>query len=385
MSRIPRFHKTGKGSFFGDFVYDRVLKKDHFLVALQELFDWEGLCGDLIKLYKGKGLRGRPPYKPELTFKMLFLSYLYNVSERQMEQLATYHLAVKWFLGLAVDEPAPDHSTLTKFKDRLVPGGNWDELESIFDGIIRQALHQGLEMGDIQLLDSVHTRSDVNYEKERERQDQGKPPRDPDAQVVHKGRRSVVGPDGRRSVRKIWLRGYKTHSSINAKTGVATSLIPAHGNTADNKAFVALRGHDRSLGLPTTTYGGDRAYDDTDIHERLAQEGLHSGICLNDYRTHKKDPNKQRWIEMVATPEYQAATALRYRVEQPFGIAKKSHGFERCRYIGLPRYGIQSFLTFMVLNCKRMVKLLTGITFRPQAKGRRAEVFRPVYANLPWV
>ena len=46
-------------------------------------------------------------------------------------------------------------------------------------------------------------------------------------------------------------------------------------------------------------------------------------------------------------------------------------------------YGIQLFLTFMVLNCKRMVKLLTRITFRPQAKGRRAEVFRPVYASLP--
>jgi len=70
---------------------------------------------------------------------------------------------------------------------------------------------------------------------------------------------------------------------------VATSLIPARGNTADNKAFVVLREHDRSLGLPTTTYGGDRAYDDTDIHERLAQEGLHSGICLNDYRTKKRD------------------------------------------------------------------------------------------------
>ncbi len=230
MSRFPRFHKTGKGSFFGDFVYDRVVKKDHFLVALQELFDWESLCGDLIKLYKGKGLRGRPPYKPELTFKMLFLSYLYNVSERQMEQLATYHLAVKWFLGLAVDEPAPDHSTLTKFKDRLVPGGNWDELESIFDGIIRQALHQGLEMGDIQLLDSVHTRADVNYEKERERQDQGKPPRDPDAQVVHKGRRSVVGPDGRRSVRKIWLRGFKLivlRTRLTARSMPRQALQPA--------------------------------------------------------------------------------------------------------------------------------------------------------------
>ena len=209
MPRFPRFHKTGKGSFFGDFVYNRVVKRDHFLVALQELFDWDALCGDLIKLYKGKGLRGRPPYKPELTFKMLFLSYLYNVSERQMEQLANYHLVVKWFLGLAVDEPAPDHSTLTKFKERLICFGRGDELQRIFDGLIRQAMEQGIEMGDIQLLDSVHTRADVNYEKERDRQDQGKPPRDPDAQVVHKGRRSVVGPDGRRTVRNIRLRGYK--------------------------------------------------------------------------------------------------------------------------------------------------------------------------------
>ena len=70
-----------------------------------------------------------------------------------------------------------------------------------------------------------------------------------------------------------------------------TTVIPARGNTADNKAYPALRQHDRSLSLPTTTYGGDRAYDDTDIHERLAQEGLHSGITLNDYRTRKKDPN----------------------------------------------------------------------------------------------
>jgi len=37
-------------------------------------------------------------------------------------------------------------------------------------------------------------------------------------------------------------------------------------------------------------------------------------------------------------------------------------------------------LTFMVHNCKRMVKLLTGVTFRPQAKGRRAGPITPVLA-----
>ena len=41
-------------------------------------------------------------------------------------------------------------------------------------------------------------------------------------------------------------------------------------------------------------------------------------------------------------------------------------------------------MTFLVVNAKRMVKLLVGITFRPQAKGRRTEAVTPVLAAIPW-
>jgi hypothetical protein len=93
---------------------------------------------------------------------------------------------------------------------------------------------------------------------------------------------------------------------------------------------------------------------------------------------------KQRWVDLLATPEHEAATKVRYRVEQPFGTAKQRRGFGRCRYLGLLRYAIQAFVTFMVVNCKRIIKLLTGITFRPLAKGCRSEPFTPIYATLPW-
>ena len=76
MSRRPRFRETGKDSFFGNLVYGRVVEKDHFLVALKALFDWESLGGELIRLYQGKGIYGRPPWDPALVFKMLFVSYL---------------------------------------------------------------------------------------------------------------------------------------------------------------------------------------------------------------------------------------------------------------------------------------------------------------------
>ena len=230
------------------------------------------------------------------------------------------------------------------------------------------------------MLDSVHTQADVNNAKEQRRQGRGGKPRDPDARVVNKGKRRVVQGNGKTTELQITYRGYKTHVSMNAQTGVVTSLLVTAGNHPDNKAFVGLREHDRTLGLPTRAYGGDKAYDDTDIYERLEQEGLATAIALRCQRTTKKDVSKQRWLDLQADPEYLAALRQRFRVEQPFGNVKRWHGFEHCRYLGLARYRLQAFFTFMVHNLKRLVKLLTGVTFRPQAKGRRAENYQPVQA-----
>jgi hypothetical protein len=322
MARRRRYRETGRGSFFGDLAYERVIERhrEHFLVLLEQLFDWEAMSEQMIRLYKGRGEVGRPPYRPALVLKILFLSYLYDVSERSIVELADLHLLMKWFLGMAIDEAPPDHTTLSVFKKRFLEGSNWKVLEGMFDDMVGQARAHGLPLGELQVLDSVHTQADVNNDKDRERQEQGKEPRDPD---------------------------------------------------------------DRTLNLPTQAYGGDKAYDDTDIYERLAVEGLDTAIALNDYRTAKKDATHARWHELVADPLYQERKKQRFRVEQPYGIAKRWHGFERCRYLGLVRYRIQALLTFMVVNAKRLVKLLTGVTFRAQAKGRRAEHLKPVLGTIP--
>lgn len=188
MSAMPRYQDTGRGSFFGDLAYQRLLQRHagHFLVALQRLFDWEVKSERLLQLYKGRGVVGRPPYPPVLLFKMLFLCYLYNVSKRAMEELADLNLLVKWFLGLAVDEPAPDHSTLTAFKRRFLGGERWQVLQALFDEMIQEAQGSGLRFGELQVLDSVHTQADVKNAKERARQDKGGATRDPEARVVQR-------------------------------------------------------------------------------------------------------------------------------------------------------------------------------------------------------
>ena len=59
-----RFIETGKSSFFGDYVYDRIVPAGHFLRKLKEIILWERFTQRLIKLYKGEGIVGRPPFDP---------------------------------------------------------------------------------------------------------------------------------------------------------------------------------------------------------------------------------------------------------------------------------------------------------------------------------
>ena len=108
MSR-ERFKARAEDSFFGRFVYDQVIPHDHFLVKLKEIIPWPRFTHKLVKYYRSRAREGRPPYDPALLLRMLLVSYLYDLSERQTEEVANYHLPMKCFIGLAVNEKAPDH------------------------------------------------------------------------------------------------------------------------------------------------------------------------------------------------------------------------------------------------------------------------------------
>jgi len=78
-------------------------------------------------------------------------SHLYNLSERQTEVYVNDSLSAKCFLGLAVDEVGPDHSTLTAFKRRIVEGGGEQELAGLLKEVVHMAVEQGVAFGSIQV------------------------------------------------------------------------------------------------------------------------------------------------------------------------------------------------------------------------------------------
>jgi hypothetical protein len=159
---------------------------------------------------------GQAPYNPTIILKVLLISFLFNISERQTEDVVNENLPAKFFVGLGIDEQAPDHSTLTLFKNRLIENCGIKAYEELFDEIIIIAQEEGINFGKLQIVDSVHTIANVNLIEDERRKQEGKPPRDADACWGAKGNKMVVA-----EVRK------SNSGSLKRSSFWATSIISA--------------------------------------------------------------------------------------------------------------------------------------------------------------
>ena len=363
-----QFKKLGEGSFFGEHLYDRAVPAGHPLRQMDRVVDWEPFAERLLLLYKGGGGRmGRPPYDPAVMLKMFLLCSLYGMSHRRVEEYVNDSLSAKCFLGLAVDEPAPDHTTLSVFKNRIVEQGGEQFMMEILEEMIRQAVERGIEFGSVQVVDSTHTVADVNTKKDHHRKDKGgKGPRDGSARWGVKHTRKQRTVKGKIVKVPYSFFGFKMHICLNALSEMITSVLVTHGAANDGKQFPHLVERDRVQGLPIEVYSADRGYDHGENHYLLETMGLKSAILLNDYRTQKKDPNRGIWVELKESDAYKQGKKERYKVERKFGEAKQWHGLGRCHYLGWKGYMIQAYMTALAVNLKRMVKVLTGTPFRGQ-------------------
>ncbi|MBI2589496.1 transposase [Candidatus Berkelbacteria bacterium] len=122
---------------------------------------------------------------------MLLVSYLYGLSERRAETAVNDTLSMKYFVGLGVDEIVPDHSSLTRFKNRLLTGAGQTAYDNLLRDIIREAGRLGILFGSIQLVDAVHSLANVNLDQDRQRRQSGQPPRDPATRPGANGRFAI--------------------------------------------------------------------------------------------------------------------------------------------------------------------------------------------------
>lgn len=347
------FKQSNKNSLFGNYLYERIIPKDNFLKQLSEAVDFSFINDICLDKYDNYGKPGNRPYEPETLFKILFLSFLYDVSLREIEEQINDRLSFKWFLGLAVDDPAPDHSTLTIFRDRLEE----EIFQDIFNNIVNQAKTKQLVHDRLKIIDSTAMRANVDLSRlarknsERDEKESGN---DKDNYI------DKTSPDqdarfGRKSSQKQFY-GYKKHIIIDGDSEIIEQVVTAPGNIKDEQVVKPLLAKvEMSTDLRRRTkILADKGYDTNANHELIEEYQGKSFIIIKKNRTVKKLKNRMK------TKIYRQTIKERYKIERRFADGKTNHGLGKCRWLGIWKTAIQNYLTATVLNCKRIVTLLAA-------------------------
>ena len=134
--------------FYTDFNLERRIRADHPLRHIARRIDFDFAYQELADKY---GINGNVSVPPPVILKLMLLLVLYNVrSERELMSTLPERLDWLWFLGLDLDSPIPDHSVLSKARQR------WGVavFQHFFERIVWQGVQAGLVDGAKIFLDS---------------------------------------------------------------------------------------------------------------------------------------------------------------------------------------------------------------------------------------
>lgn len=106
---------------FVSFYVEKHSAKNHFFNRVKKMINWKEIDSELKKVYTiGLKERGAKAYSPLLLFKMHLISIWYNLSDAQTETMVNDSLSAMKFCNLKIEDDIPGHSTLTRFKKKLL-------------------------------------------------------------------------------------------------------------------------------------------------------------------------------------------------------------------------------------------------------------------------
>ncbi|MFC1977679.1 IS1182 family transposase [Chloroflexota bacterium] len=148
--------KSPQESFYGSYLYDRIVPVDHLLSKINQVVDFS-FAEQLLKDRYSADI-GRPAENPEFMLRLCLLQYIYGDSDRQVVENARLNLAYKYFLGLAVDAKVPDYTTVSYFRAQRL---GEDKFRLVLEQIVRQCIDKGLVKGNRQIIDSTPVRANI--------------------------------------------------------------------------------------------------------------------------------------------------------------------------------------------------------------------------------
>jgi IS5 family transposase len=262
---------------------------------------------------------GRPGYPVLVLFRGLLLQSLYGLSDRELEEALGDRLSFKRFVGLSLEDTAPDHTVLNRFRNQLVEQGL---LEKLFGELDHQLENAGLILKRGTMLDATLIQAVSAPPK------QDRPSNDPDARFTKR-----QGKSGS-------TFGYKAHMGVDEGSGLIRAVLTTPANVNDTTPADDLIRGDEAI------VWADAAYDTHARRARLKAEGTKPRIARRPNRHHPDLPARlKRYNRLIAR--------RRATVETTFATLKRRMRLTCIRYVGLIKASAQVLLASIAFNMRR--------------------------------
>ena len=291
------------------------------LERIAALVDWAAFERLLGAVYAAPV--GRPSYGPLVLLRCLLLQQWYRLSDPGLEEALSDRLSFRRFVGLALADPVPDHSTLSRFRSELVRRGLSERLLAELN---RQLDTKGLMVKTGTLIDASLVAAD------------GRRPRQGEPAEERSDRDATWN-----AMPETPLFGYKAHVAVDQGSGLVRQAILTPANVSDKTPFLALvQGDEQAV-------YADKGYDGWWYRQELALRGIGDGIMAGDYW--------RRPLDAAGRARNRAIGRIRAPVERTFAVLKRWYDYRRVRYRSLVRNTLQLQLLALALNLRRALTL----------------------------
>lgn len=293
----------------------QLVPDDHVLARVDRVLDLSWLRVEVSDLYCQNN--GRPGIDPEVAVRLMLAGFLLGiVHDRRLMREAQVNIAIRWFVGYGLHEDLPDHSSLTRIRQR------WgaDRFRRIFERTVQACIAAKIAKGEVVHVDASLIRADVSWESlvvrhvqavadanedeseaERTSRKTGKYKKvcttDPDASMATNGRNRRLEP------------AYKQHAVVDDDFGVVLDVEVTTGET--NEGQVLMERLDATVittGVAIKTATADAGYAYAKVFGGLERRGIEAVI-----------PTK-------AEPIRSAVPTRRFRYDAKHGILKCPRG-----------------------------------------------------------
>jgi transposase len=142
---------------------EELVPKDNFYRRLEATLDLS-FVRDLVRdCYASSG---RPSVDPVVFFRLQLVMFFEDIrSERQLMEVAADRLSVRWFVGYDLNDPLPDHSSLTRIRERY----GLQTFRRFFERIVELCVEAGLVWGKELYFDATKVEANASLDSMRSR------------------------------------------------------------------------------------------------------------------------------------------------------------------------------------------------------------------------